>query len=188
MWLSKTEAANVIYTTASTADANIVQNGDFGSPDGSSIPPWNVSGGLMSSADYGVNDGSFIGVGGYVSQTLITQPGHAYMLQFYTTTGLPFVGQGGPYGLSVTWDSEAPISYTSTQQSYDWVVEDLQVTAQSSHTLLTFTRIYSSIPYLDDVSVVAIPEPGSIPFFFTAIILFRVWRMSSASAQTKREM
>lgn len=182
LWLAKAEAATVIYTTASIANANIVQNGDFGSPDGFSIPPWNVSGGIMWSADYGVNGGSFAGIGGYFSQTLNTQPGQTYLLQFYTTTGLPFIGQGGPYGLSVTWDSEPPISYTSTQQSYDWVAEDLQVTAHSSQTLLTFTRIYGAIPYLDDVSVVPIPEPDSITLFFIAMIAFGVWRISSVSA------
>jgi hypothetical protein len=162
----------------SSAQENIVQNGGFSSPNGFSIPGWTVSGGLMWSAYNGVNGGSYAGIGGYFSQTLITQPGQTYLLQFYTTTGVPGIGQGGPYGLSVTWDSEAPISYTSTQESYNWVAEDLQVTAQSSQTLLTFSRIYGSTPYLDDVSVVPTPEPSTISLMVcsSAFMFFRIKR------------
>jgi hypothetical protein len=159
----------------SSALQNIIQNGDFSSPNGLSIPGWNVSGGFMWSAYNGVNGGSYAGIGGYFSQTLTTQPGQTYLLQFYTTTGVPGIGQGGPYGLSVTWDSVAPISYTSTQESYNWVAEDLQFTAQSSQTLLTFSRIYGAIPYLDDVSVVTTPEPSTISLMVCSSAFMFFW-------------
>jgi hypothetical protein len=167
----------LLCLSEANGQGTLVQNGDFSSPDGSSIPGWNVSGGLMWSAYNGVNGGSFAGIGGYFSQTLATQPGETYLLQFYTTTGVPGISQSGPYGLSVTWDSEAPVSYTSTQESYNWVADSLQVTAHSSQTLLTFTSIYGAIPYLDDVNVVSIPEPGTGHLFFTTLTLLIVWKM-----------
>jgi hypothetical protein len=177
MWLPKSEAATVINSAVSIADANVVQNGSFSIRNGVSFPGWNVSGGLMWSGYNGVNGGAFVGIGGYFSQTLTTQPGQTYLLQFYTTTDVPGIGQGGPYGLSVTWDSEAPISYTSAQESYNWVAKNLQFTAQSSQTLLTFSRIHGAAPYLDDVSVVPIPEPGSVPLLLLAVALLMVWRL-----------
>jgi hypothetical protein len=42
MWLPKSEAATDINSAASIADANVVQNGSFSSPNGVSIPDWNV--------------------------------------------------------------------------------------------------------------------------------------------------
>jgi hypothetical protein len=136
---------------------NLVNNGDFTSPNGVSIPGWSYSG-FMWSAYNGVNGGSFVGINTYFSQTLTTQPGQTYLLEFYTTAAVPGIGQGGPYGLSVTCGSQNAIGYTLTQDSYNWIREDLLVTASGSQTTLAFNRIYGSIPYLDDVSVTSVPD------------------------------
>jgi hypothetical protein len=142
---------------------NLVNNGDFSSPNGVSIPGWTYSG-FMWSAFNGVNGGSFVGINSYFSQTLTTQVGQTYLLQFYTTAAVPGIGQGGPYGLSVTWGSQNAIGYTLTQDSYNWIGEDLSFIASSSQTTLTFNRIYGSIPYLDDVSVTSVPDVSSTLF------------------------
>ena len=167
---------------------NLVQNGDFSSPNGTTIPDWSYSG-LMWSAYNGVGGGSYVGINSYFSQTLATQPGQTYILQFYTTAAVPGIGQGGPYGLSITWGSQSAISYTLTQNSYDWILEDLLVTATSSQTTLTFDRIYGAIPYLDDVSVTqvaAVPEPANWGLITGAGLLAllvwpAVWRRFSSA-------
>jgi hypothetical protein len=173
------EAASVFYHAAPITDANIVQNGDFDTPNPVfGIPNWDISRGMTWGASDGVGGGSFVGIGGSFSQVLTTQPGQTYLLRFYTASAIPGISQSGPYyGLSVTWDSDAPIHYTFTQESYNWVPENLQVTAKSSQTLLTFARIYGSIPYIDAVSVVPIPEPGSVCFSFVSLISLTAWRV-----------
>lgn len=165
---------------------NIVQNWNFSSPNGVSIPDWNYSG-FVWAAYNGVSGGSFVGINSYFSQTLTTQPGQTYSLQFYTTAAVPGISQSGPYGLSVTWDSQNAISYTLTQSSYDWIPEGLQVTASGTQTTLTFDRIYGSIPYLDDVSVVPVPEPDGVTFFLMGISFLGVWRIFPALSVARRK-
>ena len=165
---------------------NIVQNWNFSSPNGLSFPGWNYNG-FMWAAFNGVGGGSFVGINSYFSQTLATVPGQTYLLQFYTTAAVPGIGQGGPYGLSVTWDSQSAISYTLTQDTYDWIPEDLEVTASSSQTTLEFDRIYGAIPYLDDVSVVPVPESGCASLILTGLGVFALCRKFSASRFARRQ-
>ena len=139
---------------------DLVQNGTFSSFNGLSIPGWDTPGGYWWGAFGGVTGGSFAGIGGSFTQTLNTQAGLMYSLQFYISTAIGGESQTpGPYGLSVTWDSQNPISYTFTQQTVHWNLEQLQVIAYSSQTVLTFSRIYGPIPFLDNVSVTPIAIP-----------------------------
>jgi hypothetical protein len=43
-----------------------------------------------------------------------------------------------------------------------WLPEQLTLTATSTQTLLDFTSIYGANPFLDAVSVTAIPEPETL--------------------------
>jgi hypothetical protein len=161
---------------------NIVQNWNFSSPNGEVIPDWTYSGYLWSAFN-GVNGGSYVGINTYFSQTLATQPGQKYLLQFYTTAAVPGIGQSGPLGLSVTWDSQNAIDYTLTQATYNWIPEDLQVTASGTQTTLEFDRIYGALPYLDNVSLVPVPEADCATFIVLGLSFLGVWRISSAFAR-----
>src|SRR5947209_8061737 len=94
------------------ADANIVQNGAFNSPDGASIPGWTYPGYVwVPGYPPGADGGPFVGVSEYISQVLPTQPGQSYLLQFSIRATIPGIGQGGPYGIGLSWGSQSPVDY-----------------------------------------------------------------------------
>ena len=100
-----------------------------------------------------------MGVAEYLSQVLPTQPGQSYLLQFSIRAAIPSVSQGGPYGIGVSWGSQSPVIYNMTSDLDTWITEQELVTASSTGTLLKFTQPFGAQPYLDAVSVTAIPEP-----------------------------
>jgi hypothetical protein len=163
LWLPKVEAGTATYGAQSAAGVNIVQNGAFDSPNGTGVPGWTYPGYLwVPGYPPGADGGPFVGVNGYMSQVLPTQPGQSYLLQFSIRATMPGIIQGGPYGISVSWGSRDPLRYNLTSDFEHWVPVQALLTAASTETLLSFTQPYGAWPYLDAVSVTAIPEPGTL--------------------------
>ena len=164
----------------SLADGNIVLNGGFNSPNGTTIPGWTYPGFMW---DYGnppgADGGAFVGLSEYISQVLPTQPRQSYLLQFSIRAALPFIGQGGPYGIGVSWDSQAAVVYDMTSDLNSWIMEQEVVTASSAGTLLEFTQPYGAMPYLDAVSVTAIPEPRVLSMLILALGLVVPFRSAN---------
>ena len=176
-------AAGLIVPLNSLADGNIVQNGGFNSPNGGSIPGWTYPGYLWNPGyPPGADGGPFVGVSRYISQALPTQPGQSYFLQFTIRATIPSIGQTGPYGIGVSWDSESPTIYNMTGPLDAWITENQVLTASSATTILEFTQPYGATPYLDAVSVTAIPEPRAL--FLVAVGLGLVTRFRLRSAQS----
>lgn len=161
-----------------TGQGSIVQNGSFDSPSGVGIPGWTCPGYIwVPGYPPGPDGGPFVGVVQYISQTLTTEPGQSYLLQFSIKSLIPGLGQAGPYGIGVSWGTQSPVVYQMTP-SYDWMSEQLEVTAVNSQTLLSFTQEYGANPFLDAVSVVAISEPSTLPLFSAcaAMLISRIRR------------
>jgi hypothetical protein len=139
--------------------ASIVQNGSFHSSSNApfGIPGWTYPGFVWVPAGGGYD--GYVGVVQYMSQILNTQPDQTYRLEFSIKSAINGTYQAPPYGIAVSWGEEAPVLFNMPTYSFDWSTEQLTFTATSTQTLLKFTQPYSAFPYLDDVTVVPIPEP-----------------------------
>lgn len=90
----------------SGAQGNLVQNGQFTSPNESSIPAWTYPGYIYvpGNPDVSGTDGaSFVGISQYISQNLNTVPGQVYRLRFSIRASIPGMAQAGPNGVGVQW-------------------------------------------------------------------------------------
>jgi hypothetical protein len=169
-------AQTVFYHAASVIGTNIVQNGGFESPDGYSIPGWNYPGYTWVPFG-GLDGGPFVGLGprdgvsGFMSQVLATAPGQTYLLQFSIREVIPGITQPGPKGISVSWGTASPVVYELTGSPPGWMTMQLMVTANSSQTLLNFKQIYKTWPWLDEVSVSAVPEPSVLALLVFGLVL-----------------
>lgn len=152
-------ACSLLFQSVKAQD--IVRNGGLGGLfgyDGFSIPGWTFSG-LIYVPNRGVDGGPYIGLsGGGFSQQLQTEPGQFYNLQFSYKGAAEGILQPGPIRLGVFWGSENLGVFPIENGSPTWITERLTVRATELQTLLTFTGIYSS-PWIDGISVKAIPEP-----------------------------
>jgi hypothetical protein len=118
--------------------------------------------------------------GDSISQSFATSVGDLYRLTFDLSA---FSGYGGP-GLggaacpctSILDVSVGPVSQSYASSSLGYVTETLDFTASSSTTTLRFTNpsVPSAIgnyPHLDNVSVVAIPEPETYALMLTGLCI-----------------
>lgn len=164
--------AFLTLTCQSFAQGNLVVNGGFFSENGSQISGWTYHGGYVYApgsllGDRGVDGPEYIGIGGDFSQVLRTEPGQTYELTFSRRTN-PSIVQEGPNAIRVQWGQQDLGTFAISQPSF-WTTERLIVTADSSDTLLRFSKAYPSIPFMDGVSVVAIPEPSTIALIFVGL-------------------
>src|SRR5207249_2501522 len=150
------------------------------------IPGWTYRGGYVWVPGYagnmGVDDPQYIGIGGDFSQTLRTMPGQGYELTFSRRTS-PTIIQEGPVAIRVQWGSQNLGDFAIPNPS-GWITESVVVTATKSDSLLKFSTVYGAIPFMDGVSVIAIPEPSS-----TALLIlsgFAVWVMRHDRSQKSR--
>jgi hypothetical protein len=162
---------------STNAQGALVQNGQFNSPDGMSIPGWSYPGYVWVPGG-GADGGPYVGVSQYISQSLPTAPGQDYLLQFSIKPVTPGIGQAGPYGIGVSWGSQQPVVYQMTT-SPGWTMHQLLVTAESANTVLEFTQPYGAWPYLDAVSVVPVPEPSTLVTFCVGIAILVTKRRES---------
>jgi hypothetical protein len=163
----------VLTATASTgrlsAQSTIVFNGSFedccAGPD--RIPGWDtfapVFVGVMGAAD-GQNFAEINHPNGPLQQTLQTAPGQLYHLSFAvggpgSGTALAEVTWGNTLLGTTIWTSE-----TSGTGRYGWIYGEYEALASSSSTRLQFDQnpLSTMTYFLDDISVVQVPEPSSV--------------------------
>ena len=171
------------------ASAGIVTNGGFETGD---FTGWTQSGnadftgvttGIAHSGDYAAYfgpDGSL----GYLSQTLATTVGTRYELTFYLASD----GQT-PNEFQVTFGGTTFDETNVSALPYSSM--SIILTAASSSTLLQFGfRDDNGFFNLDDVSVSAVPEPGSLTLscLGAVVILVSTWlrRSYAVSPQFRR--
>lgn len=176
---------------------NIVQNGDFeigvGAPNGgwttfyggSSLPGgWLVGGHSVdvhnnhTPAHSGTQSVDLSGeAAGSITQTLTTSIGAAYTLEFWVTPH-----SFGVYNkvFEVWWDGSLidtiTIPYSNT---FPWSNYSYGVTATSASTLLSFVSLSpNGGAIIDDVSVSAVPDAGSVVGLFglVSLLLLQVAR------------
>lgn len=98
-----------------------------------------------------------------LSQTLSTQSGQQYLLTFFAQTPEFNIPPGSPNELSVYFDGNLIAGPVTVPDDPGYEQYSYMVTATSNTALLRFT-ISNDPDYtqLDDISVVAVPEPGII--------------------------
>jgi hypothetical protein len=173
-------AASVTY--AQGTFGNIVINGDFEIYDGN-FPPWrnwtsmvvDEPGRAASGRNFANGKGS---VPGPLYQDLSTVPGTAYTLRF--AFGGNETGQRNDGPMIVRWGNEEvarlPVILLPSRDP-DWRYVEYPVSATTATTRLSFDA--AGYPWIDDVSVHAVPEP-------TALCLISLGLASSAWSRTKR--
>jgi len=173
--------------TPSTDAHNIVRNGSFESLGSHGLADnWTVvviSGNVDNAAD-GVNYADI----GSVSQTLFTTAGQSYTLSFYAAGDL-WTSQTST--VEVDWGGQTTADFTTQPHAlnpelgrYDQIVWErfsTTVEASSTSTLLTFQSINNTILFLDDVQVVAIPEPSATSLLLLGAfcLMNGIWKLKS---------
>jgi hypothetical protein len=158
---------------------NIVQNGNFESSGG-----WHLSGngGAWYGYNGGADGGAFQGLDSLnlspLYQDVPTTPDQSYTLTFYLRGSYP-AGQSPPFEVNVFWNSQQVGSFALNVFSSDWWYDTLNVVGgPGSQSRLEFRDPYPTFSALDDVSLVAVPEPAALALFGTSagIMLVRLRR------------
>jgi hypothetical protein len=163
--------ALLVLAASSVQAQNLVTNPGFETGD---FTGWTLTGGTYSEVDSGIgHDSDYAASLGNIppdtvelSQTLSTQVGQAYQVSFFAQT--PEFGNppGTPNSLTVYFDGnwvDGPFTVPETLDYHVFEAYSYRVTASSSSALLRF--VVSNDPdytQLDDISVTAVPEPGTL--------------------------
>ena len=128
----------------------------------------------VNTGDYGAQFSGVSGDPGLLSQTLTTDPGQDYVVDFWL-----YSFGGTPSGFSVTFDGTSLFSETNMPAA-PYTEYTFTTTAVDSSALLQFSA-YDNPSYfgLDDVSVTVVPEPS-------AVVLLAVGALGVASAAIRR--
>jgi hypothetical protein len=95
------------------------------------------------------------------SQLLATIAGTTYQIDFWLAVGAA-LGSSGPNSLLAEFGGSSLLSLTNAAEQ-GWTLYSITATATSSSTLLSFSHTMSPSWFvLDDVSVRAVPEPGTL--------------------------
>jgi hypothetical protein len=148
--------------TFSPVGPNLVENGGFGALNG-----WTIYGYLWSPSSGGASGGGYIAFQQYAYQFIPTQPGDAYLLQFWTQSPTPLI--------QVNWGSENLGLFPTTSGLQGWTDNQLYVTAQATSTQLDFSCANPfAFCYLDNVGVYLVPEPSTVALFLSGAGFFSV--------------
>ncbi len=171
--LGQLKALGIIYFNP---PVSIVQNGNFESSGG-----WSLSGNGGAWYGYygGADGGAFQGLDSLnlspLYQNVSTTPGQSYSLTFYMRGSYP-AGQSPPFGVNVFWNSQEVGAFTLNLFSSDWWYESLTVVGGSdSQSRLEFRNPDPSFSAIDDVSLVAVPEPSTLALLGSGMAILLVW-------------
>lgn len=113
------------------------------------------------------NNAAALGIGS-ISQTLSTTPGDTYNLTFWLNT---FTNPTTPNQFIVDWGGQQVADLVNINTNNTYVEYSLNVTAAGSNTTLAFLGTNDpSSTGLDDVSVVAVPEPTTLTLLCTGLL------------------
>lgn len=172
-------AASLLFAQAAAA-ANLVVNGDFetGTFDGWGNGwdnGWSFVDTILAyppnSGTYSATLGSADAITpGIISQKLATTIGQSYIVSFWLANGYdpknPIINNQ----ISVDWGG-ANLYAGANLNEFGWTYNTFTVTANNTETDLTFTYIQvPSFFHLDDVSVSAVPIPGSLVLLASALL------------------
>ena len=179
------------FLTVKIAGAQIIQNGDFEMPvvsnyaeydaPSTAITGWTVTSGnvdLSTSSNYPAYSGNqSVDLAGdtlgTIEQQFSTTPGQQYQLIFYYSNNANYIGNVTA-NVSVTGNStllDQSISHSdATLTNMDYQLFSENFTADSVNATLAFAATSESLNgppgaggvVVDDVSVTAVPEPGSL--------------------------
>jgi hypothetical protein len=176
--------ALLLSESRGNAQGNLVQNGDFN--EGLSVWGWTYNFGILEGVPYAAEGGDIGLVDGTLFQTLQTTPGQAYQLQF-AMAGTP--NDPATEVLDVLWGGQSIVNLSwypaghsySSGLGWEWI--DIAVTASTSSTVLSFDNPnLGTNPFLDAVSVKAIPEPSTIWLLSFGLFAIFVRRKSLLSS------
>jgi hypothetical protein len=163
----------IIYFNPPTS---IVQNGNFESGGG-----WSLSGngGAWYGYNGGADGGAFEGLDSLslspLYQYVPTTPGQSYSLTFYIRGSYP-AGQLPPFGVNVLWNSQQVGSFSLNVFSSDWALESLTVVGGAgSQSRLEFRDPLPTFSALDDVSLIAVPEPSTFALAGSGVAIALAW-------------
>ncbi|HEX4142097.1 MAG TPA: carbohydrate binding domain-containing protein [Pirellulales bacterium] len=181
--------AVAFFGAGSALASNLVDNPGFETGD---LTDWTRSGNTtyitvvnytpyVHSGDYGLqfSGTSADGGAGILSQTLATDPGQDYVVDFW------LYSPGGGNGFSVTFDGNtlfSEIDVPAAMPTPAYTEYTFTSTAKNSSALLQFSA-YDNPGFfgLDDVSVTLVPEPS-------AVVLLALGAMGIASAAIRRRV
>lgn len=147
---------------------NLVQNGSFEDlgPNYTSLSPWKGSVSIYWDFPTAVDGTNFVAIPNFFFQDIPTVAGQGYRFRF--AFGGNEAAQVNNAPLGVFWDGKqfASVSVALVPVGLpQWRYLTYQVVATSSTTRIGFAPVGSvgaeAFPYVDDVSVVAIPEPST---------------------------
>lgn len=145
MKLKNTFVALALVIASAAAHANLVTNGDFSNAGDS----WTLSGNLGFNSFPGNWRNGAVGSDAFLSQTIATVAGQSYALSFDV---------GIDWGSISAFLDGLLLQTVSASGHYDL----LMVAQNDNATLMFSNRNDPSFNTLDNVSVTAVPEPGSL--------------------------
>ena len=167
-----------------SAQSSLVANGGFEC----GLCGWSGTYGVMPAGGFAL-EGTEVGIIIDVASSSTRQPlfqylptvaGATYTFSFGLLSGYGRVGEFPSLGnapVMVSWGDEV-LGVLSNPSTADWQLHEFQVTAQSDSTAITF-RTSSDMHWqlLDDVRVVAVPEPSIAFFLIGNLTGLAVWRL-----------
>jgi hypothetical protein len=158
-------AAGLFAVGAHAEATELVVNGDFETGDFSGWTLTLSPTSLLGVDGYGPHDGSFSAYFGAadpsdtISQTLATTPGAQYMVSFKLDSEFT---SGDSAGFVGSFGGTPFISLSNANADFTYTTFSFTVVAASASTVLSFAAYNNNWFYtLDNVSVMAVPEPGT---------------------------
>ena len=170
-------ATLLLLVSHSQGQGNLVRNGGFER----TFDGWAGTVGYLPAVGFayeGKSVGAVIDVGhSSIGQTahqmLSTIPGTSYSLSFALLSGEGRAGEQSPPGASpvrVTWAGQV-LGEVANPSASAWQLFSYEVTAFSDRTELNFASLGTRWQLIDDVRVVAVPEPSAVSLGVGAVLL-----------------